>query len=338
MAEESAASELPGTDRWTEIGTRFALLRSRRVRTLEPAGQSHVDGDTTFLLKTGMKNPFPNLPKTWQRFNDDNGSLLAAGVAYYGAVSFFPLLLTLISGVGLVMQFTAVGQNAEAQLLETVGTQFSPALEQHVATAMEQVRDGAGMSGRIGLVTLLFGAIAIFIQLENAFDVIWNVDPPKSKGVINAVKRVIFQRFLAFLMLLSLGILLLAILIVGITLEVVAERSQNVVPGGDLLWKFTQLALPVILNAAILTLIYYWLPKPTVRWSEALRGGIFASITWEIGRNVLTHFLVGAKYSSAYGVVGSFIAVLLWIYYAMTVLFFGAEYIQCICRKCDTTT
>jgi uncharacterized BrkB/YihY/UPF0761 family membrane protein len=68
-------------------------------------------------LKTRMKNPFPNLPRTWQRFNNDNGSLLAAGVAYYGALSFFPLLLTLISGVGLVLQLTDAGQNAEAQLL-----------------------------------------------------------------------------------------------------------------------------------------------------------------------------------------------------------------------------
>lgn len=284
-----------------------------------------------------MKNPFPNLPNTWQRFNDDNGSLLAAGVAYYGALSFFPLLLTLISGVGLVLQFTTAGQNAEAQLLETVGTQFSPALEEHVATAMEQVRDGAGTSGPLGLLTLLFGAMAIFIQFENAFDVIWNVDPPESKGALNAVKRVVFQRFLAFLMLAGLGILLLAILIVGITLRVAADYSQDVLPGSDYLWTAVRLVLPVILNAAILTLIYRWLPKPTVRWPEALRGGIFASIVWEIGRSLLTHFLVGAKYSSAYGVVGSFIAVLLWIYYAMTVLFLGAEYIQCICRKCETT-
>jgi membrane protein len=97
------------------------------------------------------------------------------------------------------------------------------------------------------------------------------------------------------------------------------------------------LVLPVLLKAAVFTLIYRWLPKPDVRWSEALRGGIFASIVWEIGRNVLTCFLVGAKYSSAYGVVGSFIVVLLWIYYAITVLFLGAEYIQCICEKCDTT-
>jgi membrane protein len=202
---------------------------------------------------------------------------------------------------------------------------------------MAQVRDGAGTSGPIGLITLLFGAMAIFIQFENAFDVIWNVDPPKSKGALNAVKRVLFQRFLAFLMLTGMGALMLVILVVGIALSFAADYSKDVLPGSGYLRMSVSLVLPVLLKAAVFTLIYRWLPKPDVRWSEALRGGIFASIVWEIGRNVLTCFLVGAKYSSAYGVVGSFIVVLLWIYYAITVLFLGAEYIQCICEKCDTT-
>ncbi|MEZ6132783.1 MAG: YihY/virulence factor BrkB family protein [Planctomycetaceae bacterium] len=284
-----------------------------------------------------MKNPFANLPRTWNRFNDDNGSLLAAGVAYYGALSFFPLLLTLISGVGLVLQFTSAGQNAEAQLLETVGTQFSPALQDHVATAMEQVRDGAGTSGPIGLITLMFGAMAIFIQFENAFDVIWNVEAPESKGALHAVKRVMFQRLLAFVMLAGLGVLLLAILVCGIALSVAADYSKSMLPRSDILWASVQHVLPVVLNTAVFSLIYRWLPKPDVRWSEALQGALFAGIVWEIGRNVLTHFLVGSTYSSAYGVVGSFIAVLLWIYYAVTVLFLGAEYIQCICQQCSRT-
>jgi membrane protein len=59
-----------------------------------------------------------------------------------------------------------------------------------------------------------------------------------------------------------------------------------------------------------------------------------AAVVWEIGRMILAAFLIGNKYS-AYGVVGSFIAVMLWIYYASTVVFLGAEYVQVICRRCD---
>ena len=73
-----------------------------------------------------------DLKDTFRRWSDDNGSLMAAGVAYYGALSFFPLLLTLISGIGLMLQFTVAGQNAEQQLLEAVGNQMSAELQQHI--------------------------------------------------------------------------------------------------------------------------------------------------------------------------------------------------------------
>jgi membrane protein len=278
-----------------------------------------------------------NIQRIWQRWTDDNGSLLAAGVAYYGALSFFPLLLTLISGVGLLLKFTAAGKNAETELLNAVGLQLSPELQVHIASALDQVRSGAETTGPIGLVTLLFGAMAIFVQFETAFEIIWNVEAQKSLGVVAAIQRIVFHRGLAFLMLCGLGILLLVILISGIVLSAATDYSTTILPGSSRYWSAVRMCLPMILDAAVFTLIYRWLPKVKVHWSEAIRGAIFASIVWEIGRFLLTHFLIGTRYSSAYGVVGSFIAVMLWVYYAVTVLFLGAEYIQCVCRNRDRT-
>jgi len=274
-----------------------------------------------------------DLKDTFRRWSDDNGSLMAAGVAYYGALSFFPLLLTLISGIGLMLQFTVAGQNAEQQLLEAVGNQMSAELQQHIASALDQVRSGANMGGPVGLMTLLFGAMAYSVNFDSAFDVIWNVDPPESKGMLAAVKRVIFQRGLAFVMLLGLGVILIVVQVAGIAISAAAEMSDSLLPGGERLWTFGRVLLPLILNSAVFTLIYRLLPKPSVSWKEALQGGAFAGVVWEVGRQVLTLFLVGTKYSSAYGVVGSFIAVMLWIYYAVTVLFLGAEYIQSISAR-----
>ena len=59
-------------------------------------------------------------------------------------------------------------------------------------------------------------------------------------------------------------------------------------------------------------------------WWECLQGGLLAGIFWEGGRFVLTLFLLRGAYD-AYGVIGSFIAIMLWFYYAWTVLLFGAE-------------
>ena len=57
-----------------------------------------------------------------------------------------------------------------------------------------------------------------------------------------------------------------------------------------------------------------------------LGGGLLASLLWEIGRQLLSQFLVGASYT-AYGVVGSFILMMLWFNYASMVLLYGAEFV-----------
>ncbi len=67
-----------------------------------------------------------------------------------------------------------------------------------------------------------------------------------------------------------------------------------------------------------------------IEWGEALRGACVAAILWEIGRQVLAVYLVHRGYASAYGVIGSFLAIMLWTYYAMLVVFLGAEYTRAV--------
>jgi membrane protein len=38
--------------------------------------------------------------------------------------------------------------------------------------------------------------------------------------------------------------------------------------------------------------------------------------------------LIGVRYTAAYGAIGSFIALLLWCYWGVSIIFFGAEYAQ----------
>jgi membrane protein len=52
-----------------------------------------------------------------------------------------------------------------------------------------------------------------------------------------------------------------------------------------------------------------------------------AGVAWEIGRQLLALLIVGKSYT-AYGVIGSFIVLMLWFYYASVVLLFGAEFVQ----------
>ena len=90
------------------------------------------------------------------------------------------------------------------------------------------------------------------------------------------------------------------------------------------------LVINVALNFCAFTLVYRFVPRVGIRWGEALRGATLAAILWEIGRQLLGIYLVRLGYPTAYGVIGSFIAIMLWAYYAMIVVFFGAEYTRVV--------
>jgi membrane protein len=60
-----------------------------------------------------------------------------------------------------------------------------------------------------------------------------------------------------------------------------------------------------------------------------------ASVLWEIGRQVLAAYVVGDKLPTAYGLIGSFMAIMLWTYYAMIVVLFGAAYTRVVDREAD---
>ena len=101
-----------------------------------------------------------------------------------------------------------------------------------------------------------------------------------------------------------------------------SRRSGRGWTGRSSLW------INLLLNLVAFTMIYRVVPKPTIRWWDAMRGGLLAAVLWEVGRQALSAYLLHLNYPSAYGIIGSFIAVMLWAYYASLVILFGAEYVR----------
>ncbi len=60
---------------------------------------------------------------------------------------------------------------------------------------------------------------------------------------------------------------------------------------------------------------------------------LVAAVVWEAGRQLLGAVLIGVKYTTAYGAIGSFIAMLLWCYWGVSIIFFGAEYAQVLSEE-----
>ncbi len=201
----------------------------------------------------------------------------------------------------------------------------SPALAGHLQAVLDQVSGRATLGGPVVLAALLLAAIGVFGQIETAFDRIWKSPAGGWRGISGAILNALYYRLRAFLMLMGAG-LVLAALAAGIAVSTIRNLTPGIAAGG-LAWRLAEIVLSAVLFWLFFTLLYKSLPKVRVRWSEAARAGLLAALLWEATRQLLACFFVGESYT-AYGVVGSLIAVMLWIYVASSILFLGAEHVR----------
>ncbi len=260
------------------------------------------------------------------KFSRDDGTWLASAMAYYAAFSLFPLILVLVAILGFLLRVSASAQDAQRTVLELVARNASPTVAALLDQVLGAVQAQAGISGPFGLIVLLITAAGMFAALDGAFIRLWNVPAPAAGGIVAVVRLILFQRLAGFVMLLALGGLVVAAFAGGLMISAIGTYAGQL-PYGGLVWQVAQGVINTAIDTAVFAVIYKVLPKPYVRWSDALAGALFASVVWELGRLLLALVLAGQSFS-AYGVVGAFIALMAWIYYACSIFFIGAELVQ----------
>src|SRR3972149_5603342 len=259
-----------------------------------------------------LQRLFHRLADAYRHFNEDGGSLMAAAMAYYLALSFFPLLLVLVAGLGVVLESTDTGQDARKELLITIEQQASPALSEQIGRALGAVSASASAGGPIGFVVLLVAAIAIFAQFDKAFDRIWGIRPDPDQGWWRWVQRRLWRRLKAVAMLIGVGAFVLTATVATFVWSAVQSAAEPTVPISKSMQWATSFGINVLLNLVAFTVIYRFVPQPKVHWRDAMRGALVAAVLWETGRQLLAVFLIHRGYPSAYGIIGSFLALTLW--------------------------
>ena len=264
--------------------------------------------------------------ETGRRWSENDGNLLAASMAYYAAFSFFPLLLVMISGLGFALQFSSNAQDREKQLLQVVSQQIAPALADQIGVILAGVRINASFSGPIGLGVLLLAAIAMFNQLDYAFDRLWRIAVVVGQHLANSAPdhRIPLHSFSDPV---RLGLLLISALLIGMALSAFHQWADDRWQHLDSSWESIEFLVGLAFHTIVFTVLYKMLPKAKVRWKHALAGGMWVAVIWEIGRLAMSYIIAGKNYTP-YGVVGSFIAIMVWVYYASTLTFLGTQFVE----------
>ncbi len=256
-----------------------------------------------------------DLLNNWNRHKD---SRLGAALAYYAVFSLAPLLLILIGLAGLVFGPEA----AEAQLLAGLRTWLGPEAAGAVRLLVDNARQaGAGGSATVlGLLTLLFGALGLFAQLQDALNTIWDV-PPDGRGI----RRALRDRGMLLVMVLGVGALLLVSLVTSPALTGLGRILTEDVPGRRMLLEALHLSASFAGTAILFAMLYRFLPDAAVRWRDVWPGALLASALFSAGRFLIALYVGVSVASSIFGAASSLVALLIWIYYSAQIILFGAE-------------
>ena len=246
----------------------------------------------------------------------DHCTKLAAALACYAVLSLAPLVVILFKIVRVVLHDDRSQELLTRHLQGLIGGGADSEL---IRTILESSKQGQGtLATSISVVVLLFGASGVFGELQDSMNRIWRAQPA-ARGFM----RWITSRFLSMSMVLGTGFLLLVSLFVSTLLSTLSQSFL-----GDS--RVAAILLDLLLSIAVITLmmamIFKWLPDTQVAWSDVWLGAFVTALLFIAGKWGLTlYFQFGAP-TSAYGVFGSLAAVVIWVYYAAQILFFGAEF------------
>ncbi len=267
-----------------------------------------------------------------QRWRHDDAMSLAAAVSYYLALSLFPMLLLLTGGLGLVMRYSKLGNDAHQQIISVVSEHCSPTLEAKINDVLEQFQQQSHANGPIGALTSLMAALGVFYQFERAFDRIWRIPPTPQQHWLRMIGTLVRRRISAFFLLAGVGACILLVLLFNVAIVAASRWLTNYYAAGAVLLTSLDSVFTVLLNALAFSILYHRLPKRPVQWKFAFQSGLIIAVLWEIGRQLLASVVVGVQYTTAYGAIGSFISLLLWFYWGVALLLFGAEYVVVLTR------
>lgn len=196
-------------------------------------------------------------------------------------------------------------------------------VEALVQRAESNVKFGAISS--IGLVTLIYAAIAMVVEIERAFNQIFRVPRGRSWA----------RRVINYWALLTLGTIGLATTFyVGAMFKTWAASLVGSTKAGSWLAEVGPFTLSLIgygvtvtISTAALTIIYGTVPNTRVRAMPALAGAFLAALLWEAGKWGFGEYLTVASASNTrlYGSLALLPLFLLWVYVTWTIVLFGLQ-------------
>jgi membrane protein len=250
---------------------------------------------------------------------DDHAPSMGAALAFYTAFSLAPLLVIVIAVAGMIYGVDAARGAVVAQFSDLLGPVGAEALEKLlIAAAIEQGGIGATL---LGFALLFIGATTVLVELEDDLDRIWEAPPRPESGLVVLIRA----RLLSFGLILGIGFLLLVSLLVGSGLAALAHYWHFTLTDATVVFVL-DLIVTVGAFTVVFAMLFKWLPNVKIAWADVWAGALVTAVLFNLGRLAIGFYLGHSAIASTYAAAGSFVVLLLWLYYSAQIFLYGAEF------------
>ncbi len=264
---------------------------------------------------------------TFKQWWNDDPFRLASSLAFYTIFSMAPILLISVGLASIVFSEGEAKRQVIRQIEMMTGSEGAIVARQ----VMENLTEIGGnvKAVVIGLVTVLIGSTAVFVNLQSALNHIWKV---KSDPKGSMIKGFIRDRLRSFGIVLAVGFLLLVSMAFSALVSGLQEMASQRMASLSWIWKFSSTAISFVITVLLYAMIFKYLPDVKIRWRDVLTGAAITAVLFSIGKYLIGLYLGQTAFGSTYGAAGSFVILLIWIYYSALISFFGAEFTQAYAR------
>jgi membrane protein len=245
-----------------------------------------------------------------KRFNETHLLGQAAALAFYALLSLAPLLVILLWITAAALPSAREAFLDQVDLL--LGHDFGVVADA-ILTSAASKPDIGSVAGLWSVGLLLFGATAVFGQLQTVLNLIFRTSAERLPGILAWLRKRIFS----FGMVLALGFLLVVSMTVNTMLQVTFARFEWLLPAVASIFTW-------LIYAMAFALMFHYLPDRRVVWRWAGVGGVFTACLFVLGRTVIAWHLERSNPGAAYGAMGALVLTLIWVYYAGLIVFVGA--------------
>ena len=249
---------------------------------------------------------------------------LGASLAFYTLLSLTPLLLVVVAVVGLVFGHSTAQREIIRQIQMLVGDECAKAADALLKSSRSSAQ--GIIATAVGIITLLFSASGVMLELRDAMNTIWEVPTPKHAGITSRILAYTRERMLSFAMVLSVGFLLVVSLAISSWIAALGAFSASILPSTEILLHLVNSVVSFVVITCLFAAIYKVMPDVPIEWNDVILGGAVTSLLFTIGKLVLSLYLGKASFASSYGAFASIVVLVLWVYYSGQIFFFGAEF------------